>query len=155
MGKFKAIFKVQGVVYLLGAVLLVYFGISAPEIVDDFNIYWMMTFAASLLGILLLLGRGGENSAVVLSRIVVGGLFIVSGLIKANDTIGFAFKLEEYFRCYGCSQMRNHPDRINHHFYCALETISYRLQQPSYLTCCFNHLKMFLLLILKDFAMQI
>ncbi len=98
MGKFKAIFKVQGVVYLLGAVLLVYFGISAPEIVDDFNIYWIMTFAASLLGILLLLGRGGENSAVVLSRIVVGGLFIVSGLIKANDTIGFAFKLEEYFR---------------------------------------------------------
>ena len=98
MGKFKAIFKVQGVVYLLGAVLLVYFGISAPEIVDDFNIYWMMTLAASLLGILLLLGRGGENSAVVLSRIVVGGLFIVSGLKKANDTIGFAFKLEEYFR---------------------------------------------------------
>lgn len=30
-------------------------------------------------------------------RIIVGGLFIVSGLIKANDTLGFSYKLEEYF----------------------------------------------------------
>ena len=32
-----------------------------------------------------------------ISRVLVGGLFIVSGLIKANDPIGFAYKLEEYF----------------------------------------------------------
>ncbi|MFT4602089.1 MAG: putative membrane protein YphA (DoxX/SURF4 family), partial [Arenicella sp.] len=32
-----------------------------------------------------------------ISRILVGGLFIVSGLVKANDPWGFAFKLEEYF----------------------------------------------------------
>ena len=32
-----------------------------------------------------------------ISRILVGSLFIVSGLIKANDTIGFSFKLQEYF----------------------------------------------------------
>jgi uncharacterized membrane protein YphA (DoxX/SURF4 family) len=31
------------------------------------------------------------------SRIVVGILFIVSGLIKLNDPVGFSFKLEEYF----------------------------------------------------------
>src|SRR5690606_5603297 len=31
------------------------------------------------------------------ARAIVGGLFIVSGLIKANDPWGFAFKLEEYF----------------------------------------------------------
>lgn len=31
------------------------------------------------------------------SRVFVGGLFIVSGLIKANDPKGFAYKLEEYF----------------------------------------------------------
>lgn len=31
------------------------------------------------------------------SRVLVGGLFIVSGLIKANDTKGFSYKLEEYF----------------------------------------------------------
>lgn len=31
------------------------------------------------------------------SRVLVGGLFIVSGLIKANDSKGFSYKLEEYF----------------------------------------------------------
>ncbi len=34
---------------------------------------------------------------VAFSRIVVGVLFILSGLIKMNDPVGFAFKLEEYF----------------------------------------------------------
>ena len=30
-------------------------------------------------------------------RVFVGLLFIISGLIKLNDPVGFAFKLEEYF----------------------------------------------------------
>lgn len=34
---------------------------------------------------------------VTLSRIFVSGLFIFSGLIKLNDPLGFAYKLEEYF----------------------------------------------------------
>jgi len=34
---------------------------------------------------------------VSLSRIFVGVLFIISGLIKLNDPVGFSFKLEEYF----------------------------------------------------------
>ena len=32
-----------------------------------------------------------------LARILVGALFIFSGLIKLNDPVGFSFKLEEYF----------------------------------------------------------
>ncbi len=32
-----------------------------------------------------------------ISRIIVGALFIISGLIKLNDPVGFSFKLEEYF----------------------------------------------------------
>ena len=32
-----------------------------------------------------------------ISRVLVGALFIVSGLVKANDTLGFSYKLEEYF----------------------------------------------------------
>ncbi len=35
--------------------------------------------------------------AVGVSRIFVGILFILSGLIKLNDPMGFSFKLEEYF----------------------------------------------------------
>lgn len=33
----------------------------------------------------------------LLSRLFVGVLFIVSGLIKANDALGFSYKLDEYF----------------------------------------------------------
>ncbi len=33
----------------------------------------------------------------LISRLIVGPLFIVSGLIKANDPKGFSYKLEEYF----------------------------------------------------------
>jgi uncharacterized membrane protein YphA (DoxX/SURF4 family) len=50
--------------------------------------------AASLFATFLL--RGMLLFAYV-SRVLVGGLFIVSGLIKANDPKGFAYKLEEYF----------------------------------------------------------
>ena len=37
------------------------------------------------------------NILVIISRILVGSLFIVSGLIKANDALGFSYKLIEYF----------------------------------------------------------
>lgn len=33
----------------------------------------------------------------IFSRLLVGILFIISGLIKLNDPMGFSFKLEEYF----------------------------------------------------------
>jgi len=36
-----------------------------------------------------------------ISRVVVGGLFIFSGLIKLNDPIGTEIKLEEYFEVFG------------------------------------------------------
>jgi len=32
-----------------------------------------------------------------ISRVLVGVLFIISGLIKLNDPVGFSFKLQEYF----------------------------------------------------------
>lgn len=50
--------------------------------------------AISTFGIILLKGRLFMS---YVSRVLVGGLFIVSGLIKANDPLGFSYKLEEYF----------------------------------------------------------
>lgn len=41
------------------------------------------------------------NYLVHLSRILVGNLFIFSGLVKANDPLGFSYKLEEYFVEFG------------------------------------------------------
>ncbi|MCC6938601.1 MAG: DoxX family protein [Flavobacteriales bacterium] len=37
------------------------------------------------------------RALVLFCRLIVGSLFIVSGLIKANDPLGFSYKLEEYF----------------------------------------------------------
>src|SRR5690554_6227550 len=50
--------------------------------------------AATLIALFIL--EGGLLFAYV-ARVLVGGLFIVSGLIKANDPKGFSYKLEEYF----------------------------------------------------------
>lgn len=36
-----------------------------------------------------------------ITRIAVGGLFIFSGFIKANDPAGFSYKLTEYFEVFG------------------------------------------------------
>ncbi len=48
----------------------------------------------SIAGILIFRGR---MLMAGFARIFVGGLFIVSGLVKANDPLGFSYKLEEYF----------------------------------------------------------
>jgi len=37
---------------------------------------------------------------VQIARILVGGLFIFSGIIKVNDPVGTAIKLEEYFQVF-------------------------------------------------------
>ena len=50
--------------------------------------------AISTTGLVILKGKLFMAMA---SRLLVGGLFIVSGLIKANDPLGFSYKLEEYF----------------------------------------------------------
>src|SRR5690554_4834959 len=54
------------------------YGLMAATIVSTFLLEGMLLFA-------------------YVSRVIVGGLFIVSGLIKANDPKGFSYKLEEYF----------------------------------------------------------
>ena len=38
-----------------------------------------------------------NNIITQFSRIFVGILFIISGLIKLNDPVGFSYKLAEYF----------------------------------------------------------
>lgn len=54
---------------------------------------WMMMML-SIGGLIIFKGKLMMSSV---ARVLVGGLFIVSGLVKANDPIGFAYKLEEYF----------------------------------------------------------
>ena len=58
-----------------------------------------------VLGILVLLVNGSSilNKFPIIthvSRFLVGGLFIFSGFIKANDPLGFSYKLQEYFEVF-------------------------------------------------------
>lgn len=59
-----------------------------------FNFIGYLLIAISAAGIFIFQGRLMMAN---ISRTIVGSLFIVSGLIKANDPIGFSYKLEEYF----------------------------------------------------------
>lgn len=54
-------------------------------------------FVLMLLSIVGVLIFKGKLMFAAVARVLVGGLFIVSGLVKANDPLGFAYKLEEYF----------------------------------------------------------
>lgn len=99
--------KIFAIIYILSAIVLVVLGKINPFIVDEFNIYWMMTAGAFVLGVLLFFGKVGLQVAIYVSRIVVGSLFIVSGLIKVNDTLGFSYKLEEYFDPTALGSMAN------------------------------------------------
>lgn len=56
------------------------------------------------------------------SRIFVGVLFIFSGLIKANDPLGFSYKLEEYFEVFHTTFLNNYAVALSIAI-CALEVI--------------------------------
>lgn len=59
-----------------------------------FNFIGYVLIGVSTAGLFVFRGRLMMAN---IARGVVGALFIVSGLVKANDPIGFAYKLEEYF----------------------------------------------------------
>jgi uncharacterized membrane protein YphA (DoxX/SURF4 family) len=99
---FSALSKNSGIAFVLLGVILASLGIYLKTsgfegIPDDFNLYWIATGFAFLIGIMNLSMQEGIVKSTYLARIVVGALFVVSGLIKANDPLGFSFKLEEYF----------------------------------------------------------
>lgn len=59
-----------------------------------FNTIGLILMILSTGGMIIFKGKLLMSSV---SRVLVGGLFIVSGLVKANDPLGFSYKLEEYF----------------------------------------------------------
>ena len=59
---------------------------------------------------------------VLFSRLFVGLLFIVSGLIKANDSLGFSYKLDEYFTVFGMEWLAPFALAISM-FICILEVV--------------------------------
>lgn len=59
-----------------------------------YNTIGLILIILSIGGMMLFKGKLLMSS---IARVFVGGLFIVSGLVKANDPLGFSYKLEEYF----------------------------------------------------------
>jgi len=47
------------------------------------------------------------KSLLLIARIVVGVLFIFSGLIKANDPLGLSYKMQEFFEVWGIHGLNN------------------------------------------------
>lgn len=61
------------------------------------TLFKMIGWIAMMLSIGGLIIFKGRLMMSTVARVFVGGLFIVSGLVKANDPLGFSYKLEEYF----------------------------------------------------------
>lgn len=59
-----------------------------------YKLLGLILLIISIGGLIIFKGRYIMSSV---ARVLVGGLFIVSGLVKANDPLGFSYKLEEYF----------------------------------------------------------
>lgn len=53
-----------------------------------------------------------RTALIVFCRLFVGLLFIFSGLIKANDPIGFGYKLQEYFEVFGIHFLHDYATAI-------------------------------------------
>ncbi len=63
-----------------------------------------------------------KKFSIEFSRLVVGLLFVFSGLIKANDPLGFGYKLQEYFEVFHVSFLDEYAPAIAI-FLCGLEVI--------------------------------
>ena len=101
----KAIFDWKGQSLVLNSIFIVVNLIGVTLITMGFHpnfetytlplvITGSSTLLVSVIGLIIFKGKIFMS---LVARILVGGLFIVSGLIKANDPIGFSYKLEEYF----------------------------------------------------------
>lgn len=90
--------KISGIAFVLIAMTMIICNMMVVPVGDMFNsLFWVATISFLLIGIINILVKEGIVVSTYISRIFLGSLFVVSGLIKANDTLGFSFKLEEYF----------------------------------------------------------
>ncbi len=63
-----------------------------------------------------------KNIGLQITRVIVGLLFIFSGLIKANDPMGFGYKLQEYFEVFHIAFLHDYATALAI-FLCTLEII--------------------------------
>ncbi len=89
---FNVIFVALNIVSVSLLVLAFRSDLSGNQTVLKITGFAILLF--SIFGLIVFKGRIAIGNA---SRVIVGSIFIVSGLVKANDPIGFSYKLHEYF----------------------------------------------------------
>jgi uncharacterized membrane protein YphA (DoxX/SURF4 family) len=87
--------SIQVFAALLNVVSVFLIALSLLELAAGWIQY--LGYGMFLLSIPLLLATSAVEMLTLVSRMLVGGLFIISGFVKANDPLGFSYKLEEYF----------------------------------------------------------
>lgn len=94
------ILNIFSIILNLAAVFMIVKGFHEST-TDYALIYKVAGIGILLVSLVVLIMLKGIYLFSYVARALVGGLFIVSGLVKANDPWGFAFKLEEYFSSNG------------------------------------------------------
>lgn len=72
-----------------------------------YSIFGILGGIAAVLTLLRYLLKKPSNTVITFIQYFVALLFIFSGLIKENDTIGFSYKLEEYFEVFKTSDTQS------------------------------------------------
>lgn len=91
------VFNIAFVLVNLAGLTFVVLG-NVNEAINAATLFHYLGLGLMILSIAGLIIFKGRLMMSGISRILVGGLFIVSGLVKANDPVGFSYKLEEYFQ---------------------------------------------------------
>lgn len=98
------IFNIASIIVNLLGFYFILTEFLSPEPSPLMNTVGYGLFIMGLVGLIFLKGTFLMS---YVARSLVGGLFIVSGMIKANDPLGFAYKLEDYF----------HPNALGWEFF--------------------------------------
>lgn len=84
-----------------------------------YSIFGILGAIAAVLTLLRYLLKKPSNTPIAFIQYFVAVLFIFSGMIKENDTIGFSYKLEEYFEVFktpGVQSLLNNVLNFSHKY---------------------------------------
>ncbi len=70
------------------------------SIIDSYNLYFLVLLIANM-GFMSFYAKKLDSTVLNISRILIGLLFMYSGIVKGVDPLGTQFKIEDYFFAYG------------------------------------------------------